>query len=355
MSMYAEQYLEFLDEVGTDSIYQEFQDKKFLITGATGMIGSFMVDILMRLNEKKNYRNEIYAMTRSLKRGKKRFSHYSESDQLHFIEQDVIDPLKSDVKFDYIIHAASNANPILYAKEPVETIYGNFIGMSNILKYSRTCINSRVLFVSSGEMYGLAESNDIDGFPEEYVGYIDYSNARSCYPSGKRSSEVLCQSYIEEYGVDALIVRPCHVYGPTMLDSDSRALSSFIRSAVHSEDIILKSKGEQVRSNCMVSDAVTGIFYVLLKGMTGEAYNISADESTYTIQNMAKLICSLSKQSLHFDIPSKEEVKGFSKIPVAILKNQKLKSLGWTSRLSFEEGVSKTIAILKNKEESNNG
>lgn len=355
MNIYIEQYLEFLDEVSTDNVYQKFHNKKFLITGATGMIGSFMVDILMRLNEKRNYCNEIYAMGRSLERGENRFLRYFENDLFHFIEQDVMDPIKSEVNFDYIIHAASNANPNLYATEPAETLYGNFIGMSNILNYSRNCSNPRVLFVSSGEMYGLAENSNTDGFSEEYVGYVDYSNARSCYPAGKRSAEVLCQSYIEEYGVDALIVRPCHIYGPTMLESDSRAISSFIRNAVYSEDIILKSTGEQIRSNCMVSDAVTGMFYVLLKGITGEAYNISADDSTYTIQNMAKIICSLSNQSLHFDLPTKEEAKGFSKVPVAILKNQKLKNLGWTSRLTLKEGFSKTISILKNKEKMTNG
>lgn len=354
MSIYVNQYLSFIDNVIKDDIYQNFKNKKFLITGATGMIGSFMVDVLIRLNEKKNYNNEIYALGRSQDRAKRRFSKYFKNEQFHFIEQDVINPLDSEVDFDYIIHAASNANPKLYAQEPVETLFGNFIGMSNILNYSRKCSGARVLFVSSGEMYGLAESDNTDGFSEEYVGYVDYSNARSCYPSGKRASEVLCQSYIDEYEVDALIVRPCHVYGPTMLESDSRAVSSFIQNAVHSEDITLKSTGKQIRSNCMVADAVTGIFYVLLNGRTGEAYNISADESTSTIYNMAKLICSLSKQSLHFDLPSREEKQGFSKVPVAILKNEKLKSLGWESKWSLKEGLAETISILKIKEDLTN-
>lgn len=348
--IYNDIYFSLLNQVLTDPICSKLEDKHILVTGATGMIGSFLIDVLMQKNKSSN-NIHVYALARSKEKMMKRFSDYYENDHFHFIQQDILQPLMIDESIDYIVHAASNANPKAYATQPVETITGNFIGMQNLLEWSKGK-KCRLLYVSSGEMYGVADSNT-EGFDETYSGFVDYSSSRACYPAGKRASEVLCQSYIDEYNADAVIVRPCHVYGPTMQDSDTRVISEFLRNGVKKEGITLKSKGEQIRSHCFVSDAILGLLYVLLKGTTGEAYNVAADDSIYSIKEMAEMVCNISGQPLRFDLPDDIEQKGFSKVPVAVLKNDKLKTLGWKSQYGLEDGIRKTIEVLK--EDEHNG
>src|SRR5699024_8541963 len=118
---------------------------------------------------------------------------------------------------------------------PVDTLLGNVTGTDHFLEYARTHGTKRFLYVSSGEMYGQPDASDErlkDGFYESYCGSVDYSDPRSCYPSGKRAAETLCQSYISQYDMEAVIVRPCHCYGPTQTESDTRAVSQFIRMGI---------------------------------------------------------------------------------------------------------------------------
>lgn len=331
-----------LEKFYVDSLFEHFKNSSFLVTGATGMIGSALVDYLEMLN-KKGANIKIYCLVRSKEKAQKRFSDYND---IEYVVQDVTRPFTLKEKVDYIVHAASNASPKLYSTQPVETITGNFFGMYNVLEYAKNNDIKRVLYVSSGEMYGVAQDG-MTSFYEGYVGPVDYSISRSCYPAGKRSSEVLCQSYIDEYNLDCVIVRPCHVYGPTMTNADTRAISSFIRNGVNHENIVMKSKGEQVRSHCYVFDAVSAMLTVLSKGKNGEAYNISGDQSVYSIKEMATMICEKANSQLVFDLPTETEQKGFSKVPLAVLDNTKLKELGWHCLYSLKQGIEVRIDILE--------
>lgn len=331
-----------------DNILQDYIDKmknkSIFITGACGMIASCLIDYIMVMNEK-GANIQIYALGRNVDKAQKRFSSYFDHPLFQFIQQDINNEITLNENVDYIIHAASNANPKAYATQPVETILGNFIGMNNVLSFAKNK-GGRVMYVSSGEMYGSA-ADSIDGFTEEYSGYVDYHSPRSCYPSGKRSAEVLCQSYLDEYEVDCVIVRPCHIYGPTASISDGRVIPAFIRDGVNGNNITMKSKGSQIRSHCYVIDVVTAMLHVLIYGEKGEAYNISADESVYSIKEMTEMICDYCNIKIEFDLPNEEDQKGFSKVERAVLKNDKLKKLGWRSHYSLKEGLISTIDILR--------
>lgn len=204
------------------------------------------------------------------------------------------------------------------------------------------------MYVSSGEMYGQPDDTLKNGFYEGYCGVVDYANPRSCYPSGKRAAEVLCQSYISQYDLDVVIVRPCHCYGPTMTATDSRAVSQFFRKVLSDEDIVLKSDGTLERSHCYVTDAVMAMYYVLLKGENGGAYNIADQASQADIKTLASLIASAKNKKVVFDLPDEQEKKGFSKVVKAVLDGQKLEHLGWKPQVHLEEGVECTLRILEN-------
>lgn len=331
----------------SDLDWSELKNKSVLITGAAGMLASCMVDVLIILNESFSYHVSIYALGRNGNKIKKRFEEYTEKPYFHIIEQDISKSFELEDEIDYIVHAASNASPELMLNYPVDTLLANVIGVNNMLELAVKC-ESKLLYVSSGEMYGQPDETTLEeGFYEEYCGYVDYKSPRSCYPSGKRAAEVLCQSYKHQYGVHVNIVRPCHCYGPTMTSSDGRAVSQFIRDVMNGKDIVLKSTGELVRSHCYVVDVAYGMFYIMLKGENGEAYNIADKNSEVNIKTFASIVCATKNKQVLFDLPSDFEKQSFSKVVRQVLSAKKLEGLGWNAMYDLKAGVESTMRILE--------
>ena len=315
---------------------ETLQDKNLLITGASGLIGGALVDILLSYIPKAN----VYAMTRSQSKAEQRFKGYLNNPYFHIIVADVNTPLEGNTDFHYIIHAASNANPNAYSLDPVGTMWTNINGTRNLLEYGRNHQLQRMVYVSSGEIYG---NGDNAVWTENDGGYIDTMSVRSCYPSSKRAAETLCVAYAEQYGIDTVVARPCHTYGPHFTDGDSRAYAQFVRKARAHEDIVLKSKGEQFRSWIYVADCVTAILTILLRGENKQAYNIADTHSNVTIREMAEKIATIAGTKVVFDIPNTIEQKGFSQIRRAIFRTEKLESLGWHTQYTLDEGLRNTI------------
>jgi nucleoside-diphosphate-sugar epimerase len=315
---------------------ETLQDKNILITGASGLIGGALVDILLSYIPKAN----VYAMARSQSKAEQRFKDYLNNPYFHIIVADVNTPLEGNTDFHYIIHAASNANPNAYSLDPVGTMWTNINGTRNLLEYGRNHQLQRIVYVSSGEIYG---NGDNAVWAESDGGYIDTMSVRSCYPSSKRAAETLCVAYAEQYGIDTVVARPCHTYGPHFTDSDSRAYAQFVRKARAHEDIVLKSKGEQFRSWIYVADCVTAILTILLRGENKQAYNIADTHSNVTIREMAEKIATIAGTKVVFDIPNTIEQKGFSQIRRAIFSTDKLESLGWHTQYTLDEGLRNTI------------
>lgn len=192
---------------------------------------------------------------------------YYDDKHFHFIEQDVRQPLSEDVKVDYIIPLASNTHPMAYSQYPIETVEINVKGAEYALQKAIAC-DATVLYPSTVEVYGNAKGRDV--FNEEYTGQLNLSTSRACYTESKRVSEALFQSYIAEKGAKVKIVRLSRIFGPTMLQSDTKASSQFVMKALKGEDIVLKSKGEQYFSYTYVADAVSAMFYVLFHGVARE-------------------------------------------------------------------------------------
>lgn len=329
--------------------FEKLDNQRVMITGATGLIGSCLVDLLMNANRRAGGAITILAVGRDTERLQRRFAEYADDGRLRLVEQDIATPLRFDFPLDYLIHGASNADPATLAKAPVDTMRANIQGTDSLLSYGRTHGLKRFLFISSGEVYG-QPANQGSAFTEDYSGYLNYSSPRSCYPSGKRAAEVLCQSYISQYSLDAVIVRPCHVYGPTFTASDSRALAQFLGAAAAGRDITLKSLGLAERSHCYVFDAALAILHVLLLGKTGEVYNIADRHSTASIREFAEKAAHAAGRKVIFDIPEQSDTTMFSKVNRAVLDASKIEATGWQPLTALEEGIAETIAILKASE-----
>lgn len=332
-------YIEVLKSViNTNLDYTKLNNKSVLITGSTGLIGKALVDYILLLSD----RVKVYAASRSEESFNKRFL---KRDNLFYFNYSLEKHLDTDIHFDYIIHAASNADPKMFALDPVGTMTSNFIGTYNLLEYAKKSGCERFLFVSSGEVYGQWDG-ECDAFSEDYSGYVNFTEPRGCYPSGKRAAENLCVCYSAQYGVDTVIVRPSHTYGPTQLPRDSRAMSEFFNCAIKGRDIILKSLGLPMRSYTCVFDCVSGIVTALLKGESGQAYNIANKNSVVSIADLAKKIAECAEKTVVFDIPE-GGTKGGSNIVRGVLDGTKLESIGWEPVYDIDKGVKITFEIME--------
>lgn len=325
--------------------WQSFKDKTILISGASGMIGSTLVDMLMKKNREDGLGCRVLALGRSESRARVRFAAYWDDTLFQFISHDINTPLDLTEKADYVVHLASNTHPVAYATEPVATIMTNIVGLRNMLEYAVRCPGSRFAFASSNEVYGRSRG-DVELFDEKYCGYIDSNTLRAGYPESKRCGEALCQAYASQYGLDVVIPRFTRSFGPTLLQSDTKALSQFLRNAVAGEDIVLKSKGDQYFSYTYVTDAVTGLLYILSYGDSGEAYNIADESFDITLRDLAQAIADICGTRLVFELPSETEARGFSTATVARLDSTKLRALGWKVTMTLDTALRHTIDAL---------
>ena len=327
--------------ISEDLPWDKLSGCNILITGATGLIGGCLVETLM-LNPRRDYR--VYASGRNEERARQRFKEYADDGAFHFIKYDVMEPLDCDVEFDFIIHAASNGSPNFFAQKPVEVMKANLYGVANLLDYGLAHSMKRLLFVSSGEVYG---EGDGRVFTEDYSGYVDCMKSRSCYPSSKRAAETLCASYVAEYGADVVIARPCHTYGPHFTEQDNRVYAQFIRNVVRGEDIVMKSTGEQIRSWCYVVDCVSALLHILLKGECGEAYNIADANSNVSIRELAEIIAEIGGRRVVIDVPDADEKRGFNPVTKSVFSTERIEELGWKPNTNGKDGIISTIIELR--------
>lgn len=324
-----------------DIAWEDLNGKNILVTGATGMIGSSLIEVLLAHNDA-GY--NIYASGRNENRFNSLFSRYIDDPRLHFMKYDVREVLSCNIQFHVIVIAAGVASPQLYATDPVSVLTSNFYGVDNLFSYGVLHQLERVLYVSSGEVYGEGDGRI---FTEDYSGYVNCATVRACYPSAKRASESLCIAYGYQYGIDVRIARPCHIYGPNFSDSDKRVYAQFIRNVLAGEDIILKSSGSQYRSWCYVIDCVSALLHILLKGENGQAYNIADDTSNVTIRELADIIADIAQKKVIIDLHATEESKGYSVITKSAFSTSKLRMLGWKNTGNLRLNLIKTIDAIK--------
>ena len=320
--------------------------KSLMITGAAGLVCSAIVDIIFRYNDTHDDKIQVLAAGRWPEEMSARFGDQVNREDFTFV---VYDASKTDnvidVHADYIIHGASNASPNMIVKEPVETMMSNFLGMKYLLDYAKEQGTTRILYNSSSEVYG--EMEGTEPYKEGQYGYIDLLKSRNSYSVGKRAAETLCASYADEYGMESVIVRPGHIYGPTASPYDKRVASAWSYAVAKGEDIVMKSDGSQIRSYCYCLDCASAMLKVLLCGENCHAYNISNPDSIISIKDMAEILSKSAGVELRMELPTEEERKGFNPMSNSSLESASLTGLGWHGCFDAETGFGHTVKILK--------
>lgn len=290
----------------------------------------------------------IYAGCRNREKFNTRFP--SAPERLHYIELDVTKRIDIGTKFDYIIHSAGGAAPRDFAENPVGVMLANIAGITNLLNYGATHGMKRLLYVSSGEVYGEGCNGK---WSENDSGYVNTMSPRSCYPSAKRAAETLCAAYHKQYGVDALVARLCHTYGPFFTERDNRVYAQFIRNIINGEDIVMKSAGTQYRSWLYVVDGAAALLHLLVNGNGGEAYNVADEGSCVTIRELAETIAKIAGRQVKIELKPELDAQNARPISKAIFDTSKLRTLGWRPTFNLKEGLTSTIMTLKETQNNN--
>lgn len=320
------------------------EEKVFFITGATGLIGSALIDLLVYLTESMDLGWKIICGVHNKEKFAERFETYTRKPYFLFTDYDLKNVNSVPEDIDFIIHCAGNAYPAAFVSRPVETLEDGMKGLTELLRYSSSK-KCRLVYVSSGEVYG--QVTHTDSIKENEYGFIDILNPRSAYPIGKRASETLCSSYCSEYEADCVIARLCHTYGPTASENDNRISTAFMFDAAYGRDLIMKSGGEQVRSYIYCLDCATGILATTFAGITGEAYNIANKDSVFSVMEFSMLLAELGGVKLILDSATIEEKRQFNPMKNAVLSSKKIETLGWRAAFHKEESIRHSIEIIK--------
>lgn len=319
--------------------------RSVLITGATGLICSAVADLLFFLNEEQGAGINILLAGRSVHRMRRRFAGFAEGEDYMFVPFEAEKAAVPAVDPDYIIHGAGAAYPAIYRAQPVEVMLAGTTGLNTLLTLAAQRAGRRLLFISSSEVYG--QKADGRPFREEDHGYVDILSARATYPSVKRAGETLCAAYGAEHQTDTVIVRPGHIYGPSITPADDRVSAQFTRAAVLGRDIVMKSAGTQRRSYCYTLDCATAILTALLKGRSGAAYNISNRNSVVSIRELAEAFARQAGTKVLFETATAEEKAGYTPMECAVLDAERLEALGWRACFDLAQGVERTVRLLR--------
>ncbi len=344
--------LEDLQEILSSPLdWQRFRGKTVLVTGANGCLPSCMVETLLQLNKDAGMQCRVIGLVRNLDRARQRFSDYLDCPELSFIVGDVAKEIVIPERCDFIIHAASQASPKYYGPDPVGTMTANLMGTCHLLELARIWGSEGFLFLSSGEVYGQVQADKIPTSENDY-GFIDLLNPRSCYAESKRAAETLVASYVQQFKLPAVIVRPFHTYGPGMAVDDGRVYADFVNDVVLKRNIILRSDGTAVRAFCYLSDGVKAFFTILLNGQPGEAYNSGNPDAVCSIAELAETLTSLFPDWNLGVQRLGTPTAGYLPSPVSIsIPNvDRLKALGWKARYSVEEGFARTIRYYSERQ-----
>lgn len=336
--------------------WEKLKGTTILITGAYGMLASYVVFMLLYLNECKMIPVKIIALVRSKEKFAQRFGSVENHPCLTVRTDSLDDEIRIDENIDYIIHAASLASPQYYSTVPIEVLKPNVLGNYHLLELAARKKAKGYLLFSTGDIYGVNQNKT--QIKETDYGSMDPLDIHSCYSESKRMAETMCKAWLWQKEVPVKILRIWHTYAPTMdIESDPRVFASFVNDIVHKRNIVMKSEGVAKRSFCYIADAVAGYFLVLLQGKNGEAYNICNTKEFYSIRELADILVNLYPE-LGLKAEKKERDKTEAYVENSVANdvppdNGKLTALGWEAKYDVKTGFKRVVEyyIEKTKDE----
>lgn len=326
---------EDMDTIANINFDVDIEGSVFLVTGATGLIGSMVCRTLSYIGKKYKKNIMVLAIVRSSKKGKEILEDVIGNGNIQFIELDITEPIPS-IKADYIIHTACPTSSDIFITYPVETIQSIVNGTDNILKYAKKNGCKSVVYLSSMEVYGQIQHENL--LKPENIGYVNPLVLRSCYPEGKRMAENLCMGYFREYGVPVKVIRLAQTFGPGVALTDNRVFAQFIRSVKNNEDIVMFTQGGSKRMYLDTMDAISAVLTVLLRGENAQVYNVGNPSTYCSIKEMAELVIREFGNGIsNLRIDCSKDIGQYPPDNMLKLDVTPIQELGWFPKYSLKE------------------
>jgi nucleoside-diphosphate-sugar epimerase len=336
-----------LETIATSELpWNRLEGSTVLLTGSTGLVGGYIVEALAartRIGGGRPIR--LLLPVRSVEEAAQRFAAL-DTRYLRFVDYRFDRPLAIDEDAEFVIHAASAALPTQFAADPVGSYLPNVIGTHHLLAWSVEHRVSRFAFISSGAVHGLVTTPG-PSYGEGDFGPLDPLEDYACYAESKRMGETECLSWFRQFGLETVIARLGHTYGPGLRRSDTRSFAEFVFAVVDGHDIVLRSDGDARRPFCYLTDAVTGVLTVLLDGVAGGAYFVLNDEAVLSIRALAEMIIRLSPRpglAVRRDPQTGPDNHLSTARDPVMPTAERLRSLRWRAVVPPEEGFARTVA-----------
>lgn len=322
------------------ALREQLRGATVLVTGATGLIGSSIIHCLIALQNG----IQVIAPVRNLKKAASIYDD-EEKKAIRFIECDIAEYDYNQIEtIDYIIHCAAPTSSRFFVEHPVETFNIILNATRAMLECARMHKSKGMVYLSSLEIYGEVNDDSI-AITEDKQGFLDIMSTRSSYPMAKRATETLCCLYANQYNIPALVARLTQTTGAGIAADDNRVIALFTRLASTNQDIVLHTTGESSRPYCYVTDAVSAILYILLRGQKGEAYNIANEESYTSAKQLAEYIRDNFNPNINVRIELNDHM-GYAPATKLRLSTAKLRALGWTPQYKLYDIIQRLMEYL---------
>ncbi len=296
---YSTQAIEVLNEdlrliiKDTLPIFKRNKNKKILITGGTGFIGKWILFTIYEFNIRYNLNIRLDILSRNPKKFLSEFSNFKNHKKFRFLKSEVTSLNIPNKKYDYILHAATESSESLNRRNPLKMFETIINGTKNVLEYSKRNKAGKILYFSSGAVYGNQPKNMMK-IPESWYGSPSLDNHNNTYAEAKRAAEIMCQIYITQYKLNISIIRIFTLIGPFLPLNTHFAIGNFINSALRNKKILINGNGKPERSYLYITDLISWIFKILDKGESGIAYNVGS-EIPFSIKHIASLVTKIQK------------------------------------------------------------
>lgn len=315
-----------------------------LVSGGAGFLGAAMVDVLVHLNTHRFKRPARAVVVDNFVTGvPSRLQALATDPNVEMISADISKEIDLKVEFQYAIHAAGIASPIIYRAKPLQTADVNVWGLRRMLELARAQKDLRgFLFFSTSEIYGDPDPAHIPT-REDYRGYVSCTGPRACYDESKRFGETLAVVYHQEFGFPIRSVRPFNVYGAGQRIDDGRIIPDLMKAAVSNQPLVLLSDGMATRSFCYISDATAGFYRAMLLGKPGEAYNVGNPHEV-NIRHVAERMSALSGTPVTFQSSADPHYLTDNPQRRCPDLTKSREHLGYEPGISLDEGLRRTLA-----------
>lgn len=314
------------------------------VTGSHGFLCSYLIDMIIGLNEHAFDRPcRIVAMDNLRSGSSGRLAHLEGRDDYRFIHADISQQLAYGGAVDWLIHGASIASPVYYRKYPLETIDANVSGTRNALDMARDKNVRSFVFLSSSEIYGDPDPANIPT-AEEYRGFVSCTGPRAVYDESKRLGETLTMTYWRLFETPGKIIRPFNVYGPGQRLDDGRIIPDLMSAALERRPLVLYSDGRATRSFCYALDFVAALLLLMVSGRNGEAYNAGNDEAETSMASVAELMSEIAgTSSVEYRVSSDPHYLTDNPVRRRPDLTKLRATVPWSPRVPLREGLRRTL------------